>query len=304
MNDTFYSPETAAVEPIRHSRWQWPMAAVLAVAVGGNGFLLVRSNHLSNEITAVRDSAATQISKLNAASDATQEEYRKRLASLSDSLSTYHHDSSGAVARVRAEAKKQTDQLTQKIEQQQHELTGELSEVKTAADTANAKVTEVSSEVGNVKTDVSGVKTDVTGVRTELASAQNALHEHAAELKRVVGDMGAMSGLIATNSKDLSALRELGERNYYEFILAKGQTSKKVGDMILTLKKADAKNNRFTLEVTANDKRVEKKDRTVNEPVQVYFEGDRIPHEIVVNKVKKDQIVGYLAVPKVTLSQR
>ena len=65
----------------------------------------------------------------------------------------------------------------------------------------------------------------------------------------------------------------------------------------------DAKRSRYTLEVLADDKRVEKKDKTINEPVQVYVAGNRQPYEIVINQVKKDQIVGYLATPKETVSR-
>jgi hypothetical protein len=116
--------------------------------------------------------------------------------------------------------------------------------------------------------------------------------------------MGVMSGLIATNAKDLAALRELGDRNYIEFDLAKAKGEQKVGGMVLTLKKSDPKRNRYTVEVMAEDKRVEKRDKTVNEPVQIYVGGDRQPNEIVVNQVKKDEIVGYVAIPKVTVARR
>jgi len=119
-----------------------------------------------------------------------------------------------------------------------------------------------------------------------------------------MGDMGVMSGLIATNSKDLGALRELGERNYVEFNLGKGQMQKKIGDVIVTLRKTDPKHNRFTMEVTADDKITEKRDKTINEPVQVYVHNSRQPYEIVVNQVNKDGIVGYLATPKVTLARQ
>jgi len=113
-----------------------------------------------------------------------------------------------------------------------------------------------------------------------------------------------MSGLIATNSKDLQALRDLGDRNYYEFTLSKGQLTKKVGDITLTLKKADPKRNRYTMEVLADDKRLEKRDKTINEPVQLYVSGDRQPYEIVVNQMSKDEVTGYLATPKVKTARR
>ena len=162
-----------------------------------------------------------------------------------------------------------------------------------------------SSNVTGVKTDVDGVRTEVTGVKAEVASAQAALEQqHATELKRMTGDMGVMSDHIATTSKDLDALRALGERNYYEFALSKTAKTKKVGDLVLTYKKADPKRNRYTVEVAADDKRIEKKDKTANEPVQIFVAGNRQASEIVVNHVNKEEIVGYVSVPKVMVSRR
>ena len=89
-----------------------------------------------------------------------------------------------------------------------------------------------------------------------------------------------------------------------EFRLAKNDKSKKIGDTILTLKKADPKRNRFSVEVVADDKKVEKKDKTINEPVQIHLAGNRQASEIVVNEINKDEIVGYISVPKVMVSAR
>src|SRR5262249_10100121 len=146
--------------------------------------------------------------------------------------------------------------------------------------------------------------TDVTGVKTEVASTKEGLDKTNSDLKRAMGDMGVMSGLIATNSKDLQTLRTLGERNYYEFTLNKTQATKKFGDMVVTYKKADPKHNRYTVAVQADDKNMEKRDRNVNEPVQVYVHDSRQPFEIVVNRVNKDEIVGYVSTPKMSLARQ
>ena len=90
---------------------------------------------------------------------------------------------------------------------------------------------------------------------------------------------------------------------FSEFTLAKGKTPQKVGDVSILLKKSDAKSNRYTIDLIADDKRVEKKDKTVNEPVQFLLSKATQPYELVVNDVKKDSIKGYLAAPKV-ITQR
>jgi hypothetical protein len=119
----------------------------------------------------------------------------------------------------------------------------------------------------------------------------------------VAGDVDNHTSLIATNGKELSALKALGEKNYFEFTVTKSKKPQKIGDIMVELKKADTKHNRYTIQVVADDKRVEKKDKTVNEPVQFYTSKSRQPAEIVVNEVRKNTIVGYLAEPKVQVSR-
>ena len=98
------------------------------------------------------------------------------------------------------------------------------------------------------------------------------------------------SGLIATNAKEVDALRQLGEKNYFEFDLGKTKEPQRVGPISVRLRKADQKRNRFTIELWADDKRIEKKDKTLLEPVQFYVQGSRMPYELVVNKLDKDHI--------------
>jgi hypothetical protein len=141
-----------------------------------------------------------------------------------------------------------------------------------------------------VKTDVGGVKTDVAQTKTDLQNTQ-------AQLQSMKGDMGVQSGLIATNHDELEILKHKGDRNYYEFTLHKNQRQP-VSTVGLELKKADTKHSRYTLEVYADDKKIEKKDRGLNEPVQFYTGKDNYLYELVVNNMSKDQIQGYVSTPK------
>lgn len=144
------------------------------------------------------------------------------------------------------------------------------------------------------------MSTDVGTVKSDLGNTKSQLEATIANLKRAQGDLDSHSSLIATNSTELKALRELGERNYAEFTITKSKQFTKVADIMVELKKADPKKHRFTISITADDATVEKKDRNINEPIQFYTKKARQPYEIVVNDVKKDEIVGYLATPKVT----
>jgi hypothetical protein len=152
-------------------------------------------------------------------------------------------------------------------------------------------VTAVSGEVSTVKTDVSGVKTDLGKAQTDLATTIS-------QLQSMKGDVSDHSSLIARNHDELELLKHKGDRNFYEFVLSKGQR-KPVGTVSMELKKTDAKKSKFTLLVYADDKTYEKKDRNLNEPLQFYSGKDPGLFEIVVNSINaKNQITGYLSVPK------
>lgn len=223
----------------------------------------------------------------------------ERVAMLRQEMDAARKETSETAQAARAAAmnaaSRQAKLLAERFNEQQRaqseQLEAKLNEIKQNADQASAKLTDITAEVGTVKTEVSSTRSEVEKI--------------ASDLRRSVGDLGVMSGLIATNSKELQALRELGERDYVEFTLAKSKKLERVGDVQLKLKKADQKRNRYSLEVVADDKRVEKKDRNVNEPVQFYVVSKaRQPYELVVNEVTKDRVKGYLAVPKIRLTAR
>jgi cell division protein FtsB len=141
--------------------------------------------------------------------------------------------------------------------------------------------------------DVNKLGTDVTGVKNDLDATKS-------KLDRATGDMGVMSGLIARNHDDLEELRRKGDRNYFEFTIQKAKTPQHVGPVQVSLNKTDPKRSKYTVTVLADDKSIEKKDRTAGEPVQFYVKGTArySPYEFVVFDVGKNQITGYLSTPK------
>jgi len=153
-------------------------------------------------------------------------------------------------------------------------------------------------QLGQVTGEVAGVKTDVGGVKTDVASTKADLEATKARLQSAVGDLGVQSGLIATTRGDLEVLKHRGDRNYYEFTLLRGAKSQPVATVGLQLKKADPKRGKYTMEVTADDKTIEKKDRTVAEPIQFYSGRDHLLFELVVWTVEKNKATGYLSTPK------
>ena len=141
---------------------------------------------------------------------------------------------------------------------------------------------------------------DVTKLNGDVSGVKNDLDATKSKLDRATGDMGVMSGLIARNHDDLEELKRKGDRNYYEFTVQKSKTPQRVGPVQMSLNKTDQKKSKYTMTVLADDKSIEKKDKTAGEPVQFYVKGAQhyAPYEIVVFDVGKNQITGYLSTPK------
>lgn len=275
-----------------------PVFGVGLLAVGG--FTVYQSNqmsHLQHDVAAYQSELGTL--RTNVAT--TDQELQKTLSAVSDQLSVNRTEANLKLAKAQALSQRHADLLAGKIVKDQKEqgekINAEISQVKqNTVDAAN--------QINGINTEVGAVKTEVGSVKSEVSSAKADIEKTLTDLQRVRGDMGVMSGYIATNGKEIQSLRDLGDRNIFEFKLAKNSVQK-VGGVQVLLKKTDTKHSRYTMEVIADDKRVEKKDKTANEPVQFYV-GSRArqPFEIVVNQVGKDTISGYLAAPKVELSRK
>jgi len=248
------------------------------------------------ETTRTEDRASSQamlaeVTALKEAASATTASHRKSLDTLKEELEAARQQANQAAGHAKQEAQAHADQLAKQLAdaqaKQQAQVQSEITDVKQQASTANSKIGEVSG--------------DVTAVKTDLGSTKAELEKTIANLKQVQGDLGVTSGYVATNQKELDALKRLGERNYFQFTLVKkDKQPKRVGDISLKLRSVDKKHNKYTLEVLADDKMVEKKDKGINEPLQFYVAKAKQPYELVVNEVRKDEITGYLATPKDT----
>ena len=205
----------------------------------------------------------------------------------------------GDLTKRMQSAESDADVLGEKIGLTKKELAKRAAELQRAQQASAAQLSEeekkdvnaVAGEVGNVKADVGGVKTD-------LGTTKASLEETRAQLQRTVGDLGVQSGLIANTRSDLEALRHRGDRGYFEFTLVRGAKPQAISTIALQLKKTDPKRGKYTLDVTADDKTIEKKDRTQSEPVQFYTGREHMLYELVVWTVEKNKITGYLSTPK------
>ena len=265
--------------------------AVLAL-IGATVYLFYQISDVRSDLAQTREALLTEISKIHETSAVTTQTSTRRVDTLKKEMDAARQQASLLAGQAKVDATKHADELAARLEQEQAEQAKKVNEVSTEAMAAKDSANAANTKIGEVSTDVGNVKTDVASTKSELEKT-------IADLKSTRGDLGVQSGLIATNGKELQALKALGERNYTEFKIGRTKAPQKVGDISVLLKKTDPKHNRYTIDVVADDKTVEKKDKTINEPVQFLLTKATQPYELVVNDVKKDLISGYLSAPKV-----
>ena len=189
--------------------------------------------------------------------------------------------------------------VTDKLNVTQEDLVKARKQTKASVAAYDKKLSGLESNV-NTQLASKASTDDVTKLNGDVTGVKNDLDETKSKLNRATGDMGVMSGLIARNHDDVEELKRKGDRNYYEFTIQKSKTPQRVGPVQMSLNKADQKRSKYTMTVLADDKSIEKKDKTAGEPVQFYVKGTQhyAPYEIVVFDVGKNQITGYLSTPK------
>lgn len=258
------------------------MAGALALLAAANVYLFVQLDRVKtdnrNEVTKLTADFNGAIEKMKVDSSAEVQHARRTMEVLQSRLAAQRRAAEQAVGQAKIDAEQKVQSLQDKVAQEQAAQQQAISQVKLTADAATTNLGNVTTDLGNTKTQ---------------------LDQTISTLKRATGELDNHSSLIATNGKELQALKDLGERNYTEFTVNKSKQASRVADIMVSLKKTDVKRNKFTIVITVDDKTVEKRDRTINEPIQFYTSKAHQPDEIVVNSVKKDTIVGYLATPKV-----
>ena len=204
-------------------------------------------------------------------------------------------------ARLHTTKSELKEALTTEVGQTKEEIARRAAELERQQRAGEAKLsaaqTQQSQQIAAVSGEVSGVKSEVGSAKTEINKTQTELQATNAKLERTIGDLGVQSGLIAHTSSELEILKHRGDRNYYEFNLKKGAKTP-ISTISLELKKVDPKKSRFNLNVYADDKTIEKKDRTVGEPLQLYTGRDHLLYEIVAFSADKNSITGYVSTPK------
>lgn len=261
-------------QPIAHTasgtpRWVGLAVVILtAVSLLGLGVSWNALNHASSaeqaNQAALKQANDTLSQRLAKTEDVNQQ-LESDLKVVTDKLSVTHED----LVKARKQSKSAVGEVDKRV-------TGLETSVKSELATkANAE------DVNKLTGDVSGVKNDLDATKNNLQMARS--------------EMGT---LIARNHDEIDQLRRMGTRDYYEFSVTRKGGAQKVGTIQVELRDTNTRKNQYTINVFADDKTFEKKNRSVNEPIFFYTGGSRAALELVINKVTKSSATGYLSIPK------
>ena len=232
-----------------------------------------RVNALESEVQALRSQSTAKVQELSTDLNYIAEKMDITTRDLEQArklAETLKQENAQASQRFRTQLASQT----KAVDKLRQESTFRLEEVR--QDTTS-KIGAVTGEVQTVRVDLDATKNDLAASRKEI---------------------GDVRDQIAHNSSELAELRKRGERNYVEFDIRKSKNTERIGDIQVQLKKADTKRQKYDVLLLVDDSKIEKKERTANEPVTFLVGRDRLRYELVVNYVDKDRIRGYMSTPK------
>ena len=269
-----YTPAPPSPSPFGFSGVQILVLLVIALVIlsGINLYMLVGTRRQFEDHAAKQ---ADQMNLLTRRQDSSDERYAQLKGQFQVAM-----EKQGLTEQELARARA----LTANVQKQQQATVQELNSAiarKASADDVNKLQSDANAKFGSLSGDIAGTKADLEATKQALT-----------------GTKGELSGAIARTHDELVALAHRTDRDYFEFNLAKKNTKQKVGTVTLELAKTNPKKNQFTMNLYADDKRIERKDKAINEPVYFYVQGASSALELVVNKLGKDSISGYISTPK------
>ncbi len=257
------------------STMRWLVGALLALSV----INLILVLYFWSDLKGIASKQTDQLDLLTRRMDTSDERYaqlRGQFQVTSEKLGLTEQE----LARAHALA----SDIQKKQQQAVQQLNDAISK-KASAEEVNKVQADANSKIGGLSTDLAGTRKDLDATKSEFANALS-------------GTKGELSGAIAKTHDELIALAHRTDRDYFEFNLAKRHSQQKVGTVTVQLERTDTKRNVFTVNLQFDDKPHVHRDKAMDEPVYFYVQGASSALELVVNKLGKDSVAGYMSTPK------
>ena len=267
-------PPTPASAPWAFSGGQVMFLLVMALLIlsGVNLYFVLNTRQQLNDTTSKQ---ADQLKVLSGRMDSSDDRYAK--------LAAQFQVTSEKLGMTQTELDR-SRQLASSIQKQQRAAVAQLNqaiEEKASAQQLSQLQADSNAKLGTLSGNLAGTQKDLDATKQAL-----------------LGTKGELSGAIARTHDELVALAHRTDRDYYEFSLPNRKARAKVGGVMIELEKTNTKKNEYTVDLFFDDKRTERKDQGLDSPVFFYVSGGTSALELVVNKVGKNSVSGYVSAPK------
>src|SRR5258708_11860999 len=194
-----------------------------------------------------------------------------------------------------AELRNQTEGLTAKL----NEMTAAQQAAAAAANapagskktaakrqpTADKRYKQLQAQLDDEKKQLKETQDEVAKSRSDLEGSLSSTRDE-------------LNGSIAKTHEELGVLQKRGERSYTEFDLMRAKQFQRIGPITLSLPKADTKHKNYDIEMIVDDNQMSKKRVNLYQPIWIHVENESQPVQIVVNRIEKNLIHGYVSAPK------
>lgn len=168
--------------------------------------------------------------------------------------------------------------------------------VKHRTPPVDKKYLELQAQLADQQKQLKATQDEVAKDRSDLEGSINSTRD---DLNSTINSTrDDLNGSIAKTHDELVALEKRGERSYFEFDLSKSKEFQRVGPLTISLRKADTKHKHYNLAMMVDDNELQKKNVNLYEPIWIHADADSQPVQIIVNKIDKDHVHGYISAPK------
>ncbi len=208
--------------------------------------------------------------------------------SLANQISAHEQQLNATVSQLQG----QSDALTAKLNDMIAAQQAAAAAAQASANKAGGKKPVVDKRYKQLQTQLEDQKKQLKETQDEVAKNRSDLESNLSSTK------DELNGSIAKTHEELVALAKRGERSYFEFNLSKSKQFSRVGPLMLSLRRSDTKHKNFDLAMMVDDNELSKKRVNLYEPVWIHREGDPQPVQVIINRIEKNQVQGYVSAPR------
>jgi chromosome segregation ATPase len=265
--------------------WRWVTIILAFLAVGGLTYYLVQAQ---SQIEKLSNSLTASQGQLSSVSDQLRQS-QEQIGSLEQGLSQSQTQAAVQKGQLRAQAS-QYRSLYSELKEGQQRQGEELASVgQQKADRT---------EVNDLRNETGEIKKQVTEANSNISDLRQATSRNAGEIESTKTAVASVREATDANRKTISDVQYSLARDVYNFELTENTGIMKVDDVSLRLRKVELSKQRYDMEIFTGNKRLKKTGQLLNEPIYFFVTGAQKPYELVVTKLDKKHVIGYLSVPK------